>query len=65
MERLFDEETLMMLFDELGIDFEEWISESNYDDSMTDQQIYALLPPDIIAMLGEFGINASWMHDGF
>lgn len=61
--RLFDEDTLMMLFEELGLDFEDWAAQYNYA-SMSDQEIYNVLPQAIINELSEFGINASWMHDG-
>ena len=62
---LFDYETLEMLFDELGFNLNDWIAEYGYTSDWTDQQIYAVLPDDIKDMLGEFGLNASWMHDGF
>ena len=65
MEQIFDEETLMMLFDELGLDFDAWITDSGYTAEWSDQQIYSALPEDIIAALGDFGIEASWMHEGF
>lgn len=61
--RLFDEDTLMMLFEELGLDFEDWAAQYDYAD-MSDQEIYNVLPQAIINELSEFGINASWMHDG-
>lgn len=65
MERLFDYDTLVMLFEELGFDLDAWITEFGYTSDWSDQEIYSHLPKDIIDMLGEFGINASWMHDGF
>ena len=63
---IFDQETLQMLYDEIigGDDFESWLSSWGYNDGMDDQQIYAALPGDVKALLGEFGLNASWMHDG-
>lgn len=61
--RLFDEDTLMMLFEELGLDFEDWAAQYDYAD-MSDQEIYNVLPQAIINELSEFGINASWMHHG-
>lgn len=61
--RLFDEDTLMMLFDELGYDFDAWAAQYDYA-NMSDQEIYNVLPQDIINLLSEFDINASWMHHG-
>ena len=61
---IFDYDTLEMLFNEVGISFDEWIADSGYTDSMTDQQIYSLLPNPIKEALYDFGINASWLHDG-
>ena len=60
---MFTEEILIMLFDELGEDFESWAESHDYA-SMSDQDIYAALPASILPFLGDFGLNASWMHDG-
>ena len=60
---MFTEEILMMLFDELGFDFEEWAAQYDYA-NMTDQEIYNALPAEIKALCGDFGLNASWMHGG-
>ena len=60
---MFTEEILMMLFDELGMNFEEWAATYNYA-NMTDQEIYNALPDKIKAACGDFGLNASWMHGG-
>ena len=62
--KIFDYETLLMLFDETGLSFAEWSAVYKDYASMTDQQIYQYLPDDINAILGEVGIHASWMHDG-
>ena len=62
---IFDEETLAILFEETGANFDEWAESSGYDSaSWTDQQIYAALPQVILDNLADFGINASWMHNG-
>ena len=61
---MFTEEILMMLFDETGSDFDEWAAEVGYNSEWTDQEIYNALPAEILPYLGEFGLNASWMHDG-
>ncbi len=60
---MFTEEILMMMFEELGYDFEEWAAVNDYA-NMSDQAIYAALPADIQAACGDFGLNASWMHGG-
>ena len=64
---IFDEGTLQMLFSEIigTYTFESWAAEVGYNDSMSDQTIYSKLPGYIKEQLGEFGINNSWMHDGF
>lgn len=61
---IFDEDTLMMLFDECGVDFGEWAANSNYNSSMSDEQIYALLPDDIKAYCSDLVMNTSWYHGG-
>lgn len=63
---IFDQETLEMLYDEVigGDDFTAWLDSLGYSSGMTDQEIYAILPGNIKSELGEFGLNASWMHDG-
>lgn len=60
---MFTEEILMMLFEEIetGTTFEAWAAEYDYA-NMTDQQIYAALPDALLPHLGDFGLNASWMH---
>lgn len=60
---MFTEEILEMLFEETGEDFATWAASHDYT-SMSDQEIYAALPSSIIPFLGDFGLNASWMHDG-
>ena len=61
---MFTNEILMMLFDELGLDFEEWAAIVGLAPSWTDKQIYDALPDAVKALCGEFGLNASWMHGG-
>ena len=61
---IFDSETLQMLFEETGMSFDEWVDQVSYSSSMTDQEIYNLLPGIIKDALGDFNINASWMHHG-
>lgn len=63
---MFTSDILQMLFEEIdvGMTFEQWVADSNYNSSMTDQEIYAILPPDMYPYLAEFGLNASWMHEG-
>lgn len=60
---MFDEDILMMLFDETGEDFEEWAAQYDYG-SMSDKDIYAALPGSIKALCGDIFPNVSWMHDG-
>lgn len=65
---IFDPGTLEMLYEELytgPFTFDEWLDNWGYTSGMTDQQIYAALPSYVKSELGEFGLNASWMHDGF
>lgn len=59
----FDEEMLSMLFEETGLDFDAWSAQYDYS-SMSDQEIYAALPPDIQNLCGDLGLNASWYHGG-
>ena len=64
---MLTEEILRMLFDEYGsedLNFDVWADENDYDPSMTDREIYNLLPKELLPFLGEFGLNASWYHDG-
>ncbi len=61
---IFDEETLLFLFDETGMDFDEWVANTGYDEGWTDQQIYNALPSEILGVLPEIGINVSWLHGG-
>lgn len=67
-DKIFDDDTLMMLFDELypvlGITFDQWVTSTQYNSSMTDREIYNLLPKDMLPHLGEFDLNASWFHAG-
>ena len=61
-------ESLEMLFDELGeelgMTFEDWVEESHYTESWTDQQIYNALPAGIKAYILDMGMNWSWLHHG-
>ena len=64
---MLTEDVLLMLFDELSGEegaFDAWVAESGYDASWTDQQIYAALPDYIKDLMGDIGLNESWMHDG-
>ena len=61
---MFTQAILEMLFDELGGDFEAWVDEVGYNSAWTDQQIYEALPDEFLPYLGDFGLNASWMHGG-
>lgn len=61
---MFDQDTLMMLFEELGFDFDEWAASSNYNPSMSDEEIYDLLPDDIKAYCSDLVMNTSWYHGG-
>ena len=63
MAEIFTEEILMMLFEETGEDFGEWAGQYDYA-NMSDKDIYAALPDEILAVLSDFDINASWMHHG-
>ena len=51
-----------MLFKEAGEDFAAWMTNNGYDDSWTDQQIYAALPQSVLPYLADFGLHASWMY---
>lgn len=57
-------ELLMMLFEELGLDFEEWAGQNLGWESWTDQEIYAKLPDEVKENLGEIVLNWSWYHGG-
>ena len=57
-------ELLMMLFEELGLDFEEWAGQHLGWESWTDQEIYAKLPDEVKENLGEIVLNWSWYHGG-
>ena len=61
-------EILEMLFEEygdiVGMTLDEWKASIGYNENMSDQEIYSLLPPGLQAMLGEFVLNASWLHSG-
>ena len=59
---LFDRDTLEMLFEEAGEDFAAWMTSSGYDDSWTDQKIYAALPSSVLPYLDDFDLHASWMY---
>jgi len=67
---MFTEEILQMLFEEIpaleGEDdtYDGWVATTGYNESWTDQQIYAALPSYMLGYLGDFGLNASWMHGG-
>ncbi len=61
---IFDFDTLQMLFEETGMDFNEWADNCGYSDEWTDQQIYNALPDEILGVLPEIGINVSWLHGG-
>ena len=61
---MFTEEILKMLFEETNSDFNAWAAEVGYNSEWTDQRIYNALPENILPMLGEIGLNASWMHNG-
>ena len=67
---MFTEAILQMIFEELSAEldldytFDEWAEANPSWTSWTDQQIYAALPTEFLPYLGEFGLNASWMHGG-
>ena len=61
---VFDLETLQMLFEELGLDFDDWADEVGYTSSWTDPQIYTELPPAIKEEMADIVMNTSWWHDG-
>ena len=59
------QDILEMLFDELGLNFLEWQSDTGYNsETWTDQMIYSALPGDIKDLIAEMGMNWSWLHDG-
>ena len=57
-------ELLTMLFEELGLDFEAWATLNSGWESWTDQEIYAKLPDEVKANLGDIVLNWSWWHGG-
>ena len=61
---MFTLDILEMLFEETEQDFDAWADQYGYSDQMSDQDIYRFLPQVIKDILGEFDLNASWMHDG-
>ena len=61
---MITEDILKMLFEEYGESYEAWVASSGYAADWSDRRIYDALPGDLQALLGDFGINASWMHHG-
>lgn len=48
-----------------GPSYDDWKSENNINyETMTDQQIFYLLPEEIIPFLGDILMNESWYHGG-
>ena len=68
MTNLLDYATLEMLFgelgEEIGMTLDQWVEQSGYTESWTDQQIYNALPAGIQALILDIGMNWSWLHDG-
>ena len=61
---IFDYDTLLDLFDVYGLDFEAWATQYNYSSSLTDEEIYSILPAEIKADILDLVMNTSWYHDG-
>jgi hypothetical protein len=62
--KVFDYDTLVMLFDEAGLDFEGWIADIGYTSDWTDVQIYSKLPTGVIDILDDVGMDVSWLQGG-
>ena len=62
--KVFDYDTLVMLFDEAGLDFEGWIVDVDYTSDWTDVQIYSKLPTGVIDILDDVGMDVSWLQGG-
>ena len=62
--KVFDYDTLVMLFDEAGLDFEGWIVDVDYTSDWTDVQIYSKLPTEVIDILDDVGMDVSWLQGG-
>lgn len=56
---LFDE-----LFEESGMTFEDWVTESGYTSEWSDKMIYESLPEFITPWIGDLLVNYSWYHGG-
>ncbi len=62
--KVFDYDTLVMLFDEAGLDFKGWIADVDYTSDWTDVQIYSKLPTGVIDILDDVGMDVSWLQGG-
>lgn len=62
--KVFDYDTLVMLFDEAGLEFEGWIADTGYTSDWTDDQIYRNLPTGVIDILDDVGMDVSWLQGG-